>query len=106
MTFSAMWSHKLGKAIDTIAANRVQDYDMSFPVGSQDYFAITEAINQGIDGHLEAIFFRHQFKKSRLEIQVESKSLRTLVRRLLTSGNENSVDLGTSICQTLDIELV
>ena len=106
MTFSAMWSHKLGQAIDAVAANRVKDYDMSFPVGSQDYFAINEAINQGIDSHLETILFKHQFKGARLEIQVESKSLRTLVRRLLTSGNENSVDLGSNICQTLGIELV
>ena len=41
-----------------------------------------------------------------LECKVSPESLPVLVRRLLESGDEEAESLASSICQTLDIELI
>lgn len=116
-TFSLMWTEKLGAAVARAAPRR--GYPMSL-VG-EDRHAVIAALNQGIDAHLEACFVpargdRFQMRTSpgiwgrisgpRLECRVSPPSLPVLIRRLLESGGETAESLASSICQTLDIELI
>jgi hypothetical protein len=94
-------------------------YPMSL-VG-EDRHVVIAAVNQGIDAHLEACFvpsrgdrfrletpagIRGRISGLRLECTVSAKSLPTLIRRLMAAGDETADSLASSICQTLDIELV
>jgi hypothetical protein len=116
-TFSCMWTDKLHVAIGKAAPKR--GYTMSL-VG-EDRQAVISAVNQGIDAHLEACFvpargdsfrlrtpkgIRGRISGPRLECAVSSQSLPVLIRRLMESGDEGAESLASSICQTLEIELI
>ena len=112
-TFSLMWSKDLKTAI--INASDGEHYQMSLV--SDDAQAVEAAVNQGIDAHLEACFIpdrgdSYEWKQdkswciARLHCHVSPESLTVLVRRLLESGNEEAEMLASSICDTLDIELI
>ena len=103
-TYSAMWTYKLGQAIGKAS---VAPYPVEFHPGSADYQSFCQAVNQGIDSHLEAIMFSEQPGSwGRVKFIVHKSSVRSLVRRLLESGEDNDTSLARSICQTLDIELI
>lgn len=106
--FSACWSDELGKAI---LAECTEPYEMDLT--GNDAQACQQAVNQGIDSYLEACFVpargdRFDVQKSpccvRLNCVVSPESLRVLVRRLLEAGDDTG--LASSICETLDIELI
>ena len=102
--FSAMWSDALGKAI---AQQCKEPYQMD--LAGQDAVACRNAVNQGIDSHLEACFCPElgdsfRVDGSRLSGTLSPQSLPVLVRRLLEAGDEGG--LASSICETLDIELI
>lgn len=103
-TFSAMWSEKLGAAIK---AASTEPYHMSLV--AEDRQPVIDAVNQGIDSHLEACFVpargdSYEANGNRLECLVSPESLPVLVRRLLENGDESG--LAASICSTLGIELI
>lgn len=105
-SFSACWSEPLGAALKEAC---FEPYTMSL-VG-EDREALQEAVNQGIDSHLEACYVPARgdsftWGAWRLECKVSPESLPVLVRRLLESDNENAWSLASGICQTLEIELV
>jgi hypothetical protein len=112
-----MWTDKFCVAIGQAAPKR--GYAMSL-VG-EDRQAVIAAVNQGIDAHLEACFvpargdrfrlhtpegIRGRISGPRLECSVSSRSLPVLIRRLMESGDEGAECLASSICQTLEIELI
>ena len=116
-TFSFGWSDELQVAIARAAPRR--GYPMSL-VG-EDRHAVIAAVNQGIDAHLEACFvpargdrfqmrtppgIRGSISGPRLECRVSPQSLPVLIRRLLESGDDVAESLASSICQTLNIELI
>ena len=116
-TFSFFWTEKLGGAIAKAAPNA--GYPMSL-VG-EDQQPVIAAVNQGIDSRLEACFvpargdrfrfrtpagIRGRISGPRLECQVSPRSLPVLIRRLMESGDEAAEALASSICQTLEIELI
>jgi hypothetical protein len=49
---------------------------------------------------------RGRISGPRLECKVSPKSLPVLVRRLMESGDEQAELLASSMCQTLEIELI
>jgi hypothetical protein len=116
-TFSCFWTDKLGAEIAKAAPK--QGYPMSL-VG-EDRQIVIAAVNQGIDSHLEACFvpdrddgfkmqtppgIRSKISGPRLECMISPKTLPVLVRRLMESGDEQAESLASSICQTLDLELI
>lgn len=108
--FSAYWNYNLGKLIKERCP--ADGYEMSL-VG-KDREIVISAVNQGIDFNLEAIFFadlRQHIKHgcARLDLTLVGASLSVLVRRLLEMEQDeegNAMSLASSICQTLNIELV
>lgn len=120
-TFSAVWSDEL----EVVLKLRTKEhkylsrngtvYHMSL-VG-KDIETVAAAVNQGIDSHLEACYipergdnyygqdnFDNPVRGKSLECYVSPQSLVVLIRRLMES--ENGLDLASSICDTLDIELI
>lgn len=86
-----------------------------FPAGGyeieargQDWQQIVEAVNPGIDSHLEAVFFdQYAGDHGRNGIRIrDPKSLLTLVRRLTELDSENADSLASGIMETLNIEWV
>ena len=66
---------------------------------------IAEAINQGIDSHLEAIFFTQDGRN----ITIEPDSMPVLLRRLVEmwdDGNEDAGDTASCILSTLGFEWI
>ena len=87
----------------------------------EDRQKVIAAVNQGIDAYLEVCYvpargdsfrlqmppgIRGRISGPRLECRVSPKSLPVLVRRLMESGDEQAESLASSVCQTLEIELV
>ena len=116
-TFSFLWTAKLGAAIGKAAPKA--GYHMSLV--AEDRQKVIAAVNQGIDAHLEACFvpdrgdsfrlqtppgIRGRISGPRLECKVSPKSLPVLIRRLVESGDEQAESLASSMCQTLEIELI
>ena len=102
-SFSAYYTPALGAAIDAASA---EPYPMEFHRG-EELNAICAAINQGIDSHLEAIMFSQDTGEcGRTRIVLRPNSVRVLVRRLMESESEAAQSLASSICETLDIELI
>ena len=104
ISMSLMWSDKLQAALK----KRSRD---PFPIechrGSEDFKAVTKAVNQGIDSHLEAIFFKQgEGTHGRVRLVFEAASIPVLVRRLMEAGDEPSDCLASGICGCLDIELI
>ncbi len=103
LSFSFYWTDKLGLAINR---RSVEPYPCEFHKGSE-FNAIMAAINQGIDSHLEAIFFKQeQGDYGRVRLIFEAASMAVLVRRLMESGDEAAELLASGICETLNIELI
>jgi len=103
-TFSAYWTDALGTAIGNAS---VKPYPIECHNDSLDFHAIQGAVNQGIDSHLEAIMFQEsKGSEGRRKFTFEPASVPVLVRRLMESGNEHTLDLASAICETLGIELV
>jgi len=97
-------------------------YDIVMMPRGQEWEALRRAINEGIDDHLEAVRFTQSpephripaFNKAKLVITPET--LHVLVRRLMEFYDENdnedggmvdeSQQMASVICDTLDIELI
>lgn len=74
-------------------------------LNSGDASLVIEAVNQGIDSHLEAITDSKFYQiDNKLHCDVSPKDLTVLVRRLLEAGDE--LGLASSICETIGIELI
>jgi hypothetical protein len=82
----------------------------------EDAYFVSQAINQGIDSHLEAVFFG-EFEGDHGKMGIEiigADSLHTLLRRLIEigeaesdeNGNDGAIDFAGSILYTLDYEWV
>lgn len=109
--FSAMWTEQLSKAILKEAPDH---YKMDLVYSEAQ--AVCNAVNQGIDAHLEACFCpdrgdKHTVRDTRFTgrrnvFEFSRESLPVLVRRLMESGDERSELLASDICQTIGIELV
>lgn len=103
-SFSAIWTDKLEAEIKR---RSVEPYPMEFHYGSDDFESFKAAVAQGIDSHLEAIFFEQGNGMSgRLKFTVSADTLHVLIRRLMESGEENAESLASGICSTLEIELI
>jgi hypothetical protein len=103
ISFDAMWTEKLGEAIKERSTD---PYPIEMHPGN-DYKALAEAINQGIDSHLEAVACKQSpGSHGRSRIVIEPQTLHVLVRRLMESGNEDAESLASGICEPLDIELI
>lgn len=102
-----MWSDKLGQAIQQAAGEQCPNgYKVETHNGA-DFEALQTAVNQGIDSHLEAVQFA-EFKGDygRRGFNFTPDTLPVLVRRLMEDGNDDAQSLASSICSTLEIELV
>lgn len=127
--FSAYWSDKLKAAL-------VDRCKAPFPMSltcQGEISAVFDAVNQGIDSHLQACFVPDrgdEFRKGSrtitaqtdcpgfwkagdevviartLECIVSPESLPVLIRRLMESGDESGESLASSICGCLGIELI
>lgn len=101
-----MWSDKLGEAIKSAALAMDRDFDISAMARSADFESIKNAINQGIDSHLEAVRFTQSDSCGRFYLHITPETLHVLVRRLMEASDENSDSLASGICETLGIELI
>ncbi len=72
---------------------------MSFWIGSEDFKLVREAVNQGIDAHLEAIQFTGTFDSDhqRYFMDVEEESVPVLCRRLREMPGEYAGNLADDI---------
>ncbi len=98
-------------------AKKFPKKDYHIECSNTDFKLIVAAINQGIDAHLEAIFFDHSagpHGKQVIRIK-DAKSLQVLIRRLWEAGEKASHidnasdpewDLASAILQTLGIEWI
>lgn len=84
--------------------------DLEIPVGGYeirpsagDLMVLAEAINQGIDSHLEAVFFERTGDMITIR---DADSMRALLRRLTESGSEDAESLASAIMETLDYEWI
>ena len=68
-----------------------------------EWAAIANAVNQGIDSHLEG-FTRSKFDSKTGECLVHPEEMFTFLRRLFENGDEESWGLRSSILETLGIE--
>lgn len=85
-----------------------EDFDMVIPSRAEQA-AVTAAVNEGIDSHLEACHvpargdsYKHD-GRGRLVCVVSKESLPVLVRRLGEQADETGPDLASSILYTLGI---
>jgi hypothetical protein len=99
MRMSAIWSLDLETAIKERSTS---PYPITFGCSGDDYFAFEDAVNQGIDSRLEAVFTSR--REGRFEVSADS--LHVLVRRLMEAGSEEADSLASGICETLGIELI
>lgn len=116
---TARWSDDLRAALLSEATIN-GPYTMSLSGDSIE--AVQKAVNQGIDGHLEACFLPSrgdsyepnttrfgqtlQYAVQRLDCVVSPESLVCLVRRLMESEDDEANNLASGICETLEIELI
>ncbi len=121
-------------AIVAAVAKRAPEsgYPMNLPLASHDAKVVQAAVNQGIDARLEACFVPARGDRfeivqpgldivsrvggARLMCHVSAQSLPVLVRRLLEmdpdgvgedgSMADHAMSLASSICDTLNVEVV
>lgn len=96
---SAYYSDELG---EIIKQRCTEDYPIVIGAGGDMFEQLRDAVNQGIDSHLEAIFFEQDGRK----FTIRKDCLHVLVRRLLESDDEEANSMASGICETLDIELI
>ena len=75
----------------------------------EDAQAVMDAVNQGIDSHLEACFFpdlgdSFAWQGNRLHCHVSAESMPVLLRRLSEFDNDTAMGLRSSILETIEIE--
>ena len=70
---------------------------------SDDFTSVQAAVNQGIDSHLEAVNLEQD--GGRILIK-DIASMRTLLRRLIESDDQNSLDFASAVMQTLGFEWI
>jgi hypothetical protein len=112
LSFSAMWSDRLKAAIQERAPR--EGYPMELHEGGNEFGFIRNVVNQGIDSHLEAVeFSEFRGEHGRRGFRITPSTLHVLIRRLMEAEDgdpEGSGDspalLASSICQTLNIELI
>jgi len=105
--FSAYWSEALRTAIMLRAPS--DGYRIEMHGGSDDLNHMAQAVNQGIDSHLEAVqFVEFGGQHGRRGFRVTPETLHVLVRRLMEADDETGEahSLASGICETLNIELV
>lgn len=131
ITLSAYWHPELKAALQKKMQYRKKPFTASL-VGEDEIAAVTAAVNQGIDAHLEACYVPQRgdryergerffiatvdgpkWKKGdrvvhtvTMECSISPESLPVLVRRLMESGDDAGESLARSICDVLGIELV
>lgn len=112
ISFSAYWTDRLGEEIKKRAIEQCPDgYNIS-TMSEIEFKVIADAINQGIDSHLEVISNRstHEIRPQKLGNRayfcIHPEELHVLVRRLMKSENEVAESLASDICSTLGIELI
>lgn len=90
---------------NVIEACKGEHYSMSL-VGN-DAQIVKEAVNQGIDSHLEACFMQgedsYEIAGNRLNCRVSPKSLPVLLRRLFDTGFDDAMMLAQDILSTLHL---
>ena len=72
----------------------------------QDFHDVAAIINQGIDGHLEAVFSEQSLTVPGKITILDGKSMRCFIRRCMESGNENLESMASAIMETLGIEWI
>lgn len=89
--------------------------DEPFPMKltTDDALLFIEVCEQGIDSHLEAIFYEQRYPEARkLDVTIrDGKSLRTFVRRLIEKyeadeDSDSAGDFASAILETIGIEWV
>ena len=85
-----------------------ETYTLGFPhhCGNKDFEIFQEMTEQGIDSHLEAIFFTESVDNTHINFDLDVDSLYVLIRRLCNSDDEAAWNLASSILYTLEIEWV
>lgn len=68
-----------------------------------EWKAIADAVNQGIDSHLEG-FTRSKFDNQTGECLIHPDEMTTFLRRLAESAEDEAMSLRTSILETLGVE--
>jgi hypothetical protein len=85
----------------------VEACDGPYPIGNVHAMpAIVEAVNQGIDSRLEAVFFTMTGEAG---LDIEARSMPVLIRRLVEmweNGNEGAGDDASAILGTLGWEWI
>lgn len=91
----------------TIPANWPPEFEESYRLGNlrgETFEAVAQAINMGIDSHLEAVTCRQDGRNVYIE---DAESLRCLVRRLFEDvGTDEAQSLASSIAFSLGLEWV
>jgi hypothetical protein len=80
-------------------------FTMRLP-GEGDIDAITAAVNQGIDAHLEACYIpdrgdSYEFEGGALVCSVSPESMPVLLRRLFEDGSDDATSLASSFMTSL-----
>ncbi len=76
-----------------------EPYRMS--LNTSDFYIVSKAINQGIDSHLEAVFFTQDDRKVTI---TDSASMKTFLRRLCET--EDGSFFASCIMETLGYEWI
>lgn len=104
LRFSFMWSDKLG---DAIKERSLDPFPIECHRKTEMFEAINRAVNQGIDSHLEALFFEQGAGEyGRVRLVFTPESVPVLVRRLMEDDDDEAQRLAGDICGTLNIELI
>jgi len=85
-----------------VARQTPNGYPMTIK-SQEEWTAIANAVNQGIDSHLEG-FTRSKFDPKTGECLIHPEEMTTFLRRLAESNNEEAMSLRSSILETLGIE--
>jgi len=83
-----------------------EPYEMGLNASDLETFAAI--VSQGMDSHLEAVFFtEHSRSNTHCHVTIDdSKSMRCFLRRCMESDNEDAESLASSIMETLGFEWI
>ena len=103
-TLSFLWTEHLREVINQASRD---PYPIECHERTEMCDAIKAAVNQGIDSHLEAVFFTEfPGDYGKRGFLFDPRSMAVLVRRLMESGSDEAQSLASGICETLGIELI
>jgi hypothetical protein len=91
---------------DLITKKVVEQTPSGYPMlikSQEDWTSIANAVNQGIDAHLEG-FTRSTFDNKTGKCIIHPDEMKTFLRRLYDSQEENAESLRSSILETLGLE--